>query len=136
MQRPSRLRRFVPLLVGMAFLIGCAPSGQSRSDATAPGAADSSKTLVFVTHTEPTSLSSHRASAWTGSGPGNVIRLFNATLALTDITGASEPYLQESLPQLNTNNWKVFPDGKMETIHVLRPGLTWHDGAPLVANDF
>jgi peptide/nickel transport system substrate-binding protein len=129
-------RRLAPLMMGLAFIVGCAPSGQGRSDSNPRPAADANKTLVFVTHTEPTSLSSHRASAWTGSGPSNVIRLFNATLSLNDITGASEPYLQESLPTLNSNRWKVFPDGKMETTHVLRPGLTWHDGAPVVANDF
>jgi peptide/nickel transport system substrate-binding protein len=37
---------------------------------------------------------------------------------------------------LNTESWKVFPDGSMDTTYVLRPGLTWHDGAPLTANDF
>src|SRR5436305_14754861 len=46
------------------------------------------------------------------------------------------PYLVEALPQLNTGSWKVFPDGRMETTHRLRPNLTWHDGAALTADDF
>src|SRR5205085_2800972 len=40
------------------------------------------------------------------------------------------------LPQLNTDSWKVFPDGTMETTYRLRPNLVWHDGAPLTADDW
>ena len=39
----------------------------------------------------------------------------------------------ESLPQLNTDTWRVGSDGRMETTYRLRPNLTWHDGAPLTA---
>jgi peptide/nickel transport system substrate-binding protein len=39
------------------------------------------------------------------------------------------------LPQLNTDTWKLFPDGSMETTFRLKPNLTWHDGAPLTADD-
>jgi len=39
-------------------------------------------------------------------------------------------------PQLNTDTWRVFPDGTMETTYRLRQGLTWHDGQPLEAGDF
>jgi peptide/nickel transport system substrate-binding protein len=63
-------------------------------------------------------------------------RLFNAALALVDGTGAPRPYLAETLPQLNSESWQVFPDGRMETTYRLRPNLTWHDGAPLTADDF
>lgn len=45
------------------------------------------------------------------------------------------PQLAEKLPELNTSDWQVFPDGQMETIYRLRPGLTWHDGTPLTAED-
>ena len=41
-----------------------------------------------------------------------------------------------TLPELGTNSWQVFPDGTMETTYQLRPNLTWHDGAPLTAEDF
>ena len=46
------------------------------------------------------------------------------------------PYLAESLPQLDSNTWKVFPDGTMETTYRLKPNLVWHDGRPLTADDF
>src|SRR5206468_1881467 len=69
------------------------------------------------------------ASEWTK-------RAFNASLALVDGTGAAKPYLADALPQLNTDTWKVTPDGKMETMYRLKANLTWHDGTPLTADDF
>ena len=62
--------------------------------------------------------------------------LFNATLDYRDEREVPHPYLAEALPQLNTDTWRVFPDGRMETTYKLRPNLTWHDGTPLTAEDF
>jgi ABC-type transport system substrate-binding protein len=70
------------------------------------------------------------------NGPLNTTRLFNAALSMIDDKGAPIPYLAESLPQLNTDAWRVFPDGRMETTYRLRANLTWQDGAPLTADDF
>lgn len=72
-------------------------------------------------------------------GPNSPIltrRLFNASHALIDPAGKPRPYLAETLPQLNTESWKVLADGRMETIYRIRRGLTWHDGQPLTAEDF
>jgi peptide/nickel transport system substrate-binding protein len=64
------------------------------------------------------------------------LRPFNAFLELVDDQGRVLPYLAETLPALNSDSWQVFPDGRMETRTTLKPGLTWHDGAPLTASDF
>jgi peptide/nickel transport system substrate-binding protein len=61
--------------------------------------------------------------------------LFSATLAVWDQKGSPSPVLAETLPQLNTESWRVLPDGRMETVYRLRAGLTWHDGVPLTAED-
>jgi peptide/nickel transport system substrate-binding protein len=63
-------------------------------------------------------------------------RLFNATIALSDDRDVYQPYLVEALPRLNTDSWRVFPDGRMETTYRLRPNLVWHDGLPLTPEDF
>src|SRR5207244_9965308 len=70
------------------------------------------------------------------NGPLTTTRLFNASLALFDDKGLARPYLAEALPQLNTDTWRVLPDGRMETTYRLRDNLTWHDGASLTAEDF
>jgi peptide/nickel transport system substrate-binding protein len=64
------------------------------------------------------------------------MRIFNAGLVLHNDRGLPSPYLAESIPQLGTDSWRVLPDGRMETTYRLRSGLTWHDGTPLVGDDF
>jgi peptide/nickel transport system substrate-binding protein len=70
------------------------------------------------------------------NAPERTRRLFNAELAQTDNTGVARPYLAEALPQLNSEDWRILPDGRMATIYRLRPSLTWQDGRPLTAEDF
>src|SRR2546422_5456927 len=55
---------------------------------------------------------------------------------MMDSSGVIHPYLAETLPQLNAESWRLFPDGRMETTYRLKPNLTWHDGQPLTAEDF
>jgi peptide/nickel transport system substrate-binding protein len=62
--------------------------------------------------------------------------LFNAKIALDDDHGAFRPFLVEGLPRLNTDTWRLLPDGRMETTYRLKPGLVWHDGNPLTPQDF
>jgi peptide/nickel transport system substrate-binding protein len=84
---------------------------------------------------EPASLAS-KPLRESGSGVSSTTRLFNAELDIEDGGSTTQPYLAEALPRLHSDTWQVFPDGRMETIHRLRPDLVWHDGAPLVADDF
>jgi peptide/nickel transport system substrate-binding protein len=62
--------------------------------------------------------------------------IVNAKLAFRDEQGLPFPVLAETLPELNTDSWRVFPDGRMETTYRLRPNLTWHDGLPITAEDW
>src|SRR5438132_50038 len=116
-------------------LVGCntAPSASPRGQAAAESPSGSSKTLVMAVRYEVVGLAPKRleaaASEWTK-------RPFNASLAIVDGSGARQPYLAESLPKLDSDSWKVSPDGKMETTYRLKPNLTWHDGQPLTADDF
>lgn len=126
------------LLILLCLTLASACAAPPPSSTTAGGQASSgapSRTVVILTHVEPTSLSEHRALYTTGSNPSDAKRLFNASLTLTDYQGVARPYLAERLPELNTESWRVFPDGRMETVYRLRPNLTWHDGAPFTAED-
>ncbi len=64
------------------------------------------------------------------------VRLFNAGLDYIDEKETVHPYLAEATPKLNTDSWRVFPDGRMETTYQIKQSLTWHDGAPLSAEDW
>jgi len=93
------------------------------------------KTLVLLARVEP-AAATPRVDLSGGTATNIINRLFTAGLAYNDDRQVPYPYLAEALPQLNTDTWRVFPDGRMETTYVLRPGLTWHDGTPLSAEDF
>jgi peptide/nickel transport system substrate-binding protein len=93
------------------------------------------RTVAIAVRGEPPSLAIRSVTPFT-----NALRvpltLFNATLDWTDERETPFAYLAEALPQVNTESWRVFPDGRMETTYRLKPNLTWHDGAPLSADDF
>jgi peptide/nickel transport system substrate-binding protein len=134
-----RFRFPVLTMMALTLLAGCGPSAPQ---ATGPGQQVSGRsesrptpTLVTVVRVEPTSLAAAAITA-SGAGVGFVTRVFNAGLDLTDAHDRSLPYLAEALPQLNTDSWRVFPDGRMETVYRLKPNLTWQDGTPLATEDF
>lgn len=133
------MRPLAVAFIGVFALGACArpapgPGNRpERPEVPEAGSGSASRTLIGAYRFEVTDL----APKITGSNsPVGSKRLFNADLALVDSAGSRRPYLAEELPQLHTDTWRVFPDGRMETTYRLRPGLTWHDGRPLSAEDF
>jgi peptide/nickel transport system substrate-binding protein len=86
----------------------------------------------MLIRTEPRTLAS-RVTVGSGRAVQDVV---NADLTYRDGQDVPQAYLAEALPKLGTDSWRVFPDGRMETVYRLRPGLVWHDGTPLTADDF
>jgi peptide/nickel transport system substrate-binding protein len=130
----SRLLGLVVLLSG--FMAGCAgPAGAPFPSGAAEQQAGPSKTLVVVGRAEPPSLSS-RAFRSLGLTPDLPTRIFNAHLTIRNDAGVPVPYLAQAVPELNTDTWRVNPDGTMETTYRLKPNTIWHDGQPLTADDF
>ncbi len=107
-------------------------SGVSRAPSGAPAAEP--RTLVVAVRSEANSAAARLFGA--ASFNATPSSLFNAGLALVNQRQEASPYLSEALPQLDTDTWRVFPDGRMETTYRLKPSLTWHDGTPLTAEDF
>jgi ABC-type transport system substrate-binding protein len=95
-----------------------------------------SRTLVLIARAQPEGPASRSLRAVSGRTVDTTLRLWNAGLALNNEKEVPSPYLAEELPQLNTDSWRVLPDGRMETTYHLKPNLTWHDGHPLTADDF
>src|SRR5712692_4367357 len=133
----SNMNRCVQILVAAALMCGCAQASGSPTTANGPSPSvdlSAGKTLVTIVRSE---ASSAAAKALQTSGSNiTPATLFNAGLAILDVHKVPYPELAESLPQLNTDSWKVFPDGRMETTYHLKPNLTWQDGSPLSAEDF
>ena len=130
------------LVVPAILVLGCAPSAgpSASSDQARTAAPTPSRTLVVMTQIEPL-LAPSPLAAGTSTGRGSQAGvLFSAGLSRTgqerDTSAMTVwPELAERLPELSTESWQVFPDGRMETTWVLRSGLSWHDGTPLTAED-
>jgi peptide/nickel transport system substrate-binding protein len=138
------MRRAAGFLVLLMTVVACAParpaapSPQGQEAAPAGQAAASvQRTLVIIGGRAPESIAARPLRQIRGAGqPATTFRAFNAGLALDNERNLPVPYLAAALPQLNSETWRVLPDGRMETTFPLRPGLTWHDGHPLEAGDF
>lgn len=132
MKGPSRYVVFAAVAASM--LTACAPAA-GRPDAGGVASDQQPRqprTLVFITRQEPDDMS---MGGTAGTHDGTAIRLFHGNLVMLDDRQAPFPYLAAALPQLNTDSWRVFPEGKMETIYRLKPNLVWHDGVPFTAED-
>lgn len=124
-----------PLVVAAIALAACAPGpGLPRGTGAIGEGQPPSRTLVIAMHVEPTTLAP-RPPTTSGITPSAPTMIFSGWLVVSDGRNVPRPQLAEKLPQLNTADWQVFPDGQMETTYRLRSGLTWHDGAPLTAED-
>jgi ABC-type transport system substrate-binding protein len=132
--------RLLPFLALFSILIAaCSPASSSTrptGDTSArAGNPDQNKTLVFATRHEPVYISKRGLQSTAPGSTGPTV--FDAGLAMSAGQGMpTELQLAEAYPALNTDTWKVMPDGKMETTWRLRPNLKWHDGTPLTADDF
>lgn len=116
--------------------MACAPpTQQAGTQGEAPPSLNQTRTLVIASLGEPASFTAKFVSS-SGESGGTGTGLFTEELTARDNRGVKIPRLAAALPELNTDTWRVLPDGKMETIYRLRSGLTWHDGTPLTANDF
>jgi peptide/nickel transport system substrate-binding protein len=129
-------QRPVALLI-LLVMVSCAPAAAPRAgDGPAnDSSTQPTRTLVTTIRVEPETLASRLGQAG-GATLTFTRRVFNAYLTLFDDKGQAQPYLAAALPQLNTTSWRVSPDGRMETLYTLKPNITWHDGAPLTADDF
>ena len=131
------------IVIASLILAACtSPDGGRRTGGAQDGGAPRppQRTLVVVANQVPVDFAAKGLAGGVGAGTGvaeNVpATILNATLGIGDERGRITPYLAEAMPQLNTDTWKLFPDGTMETTYRLKPNLTWHDGKPLVADDF
>jgi peptide/nickel transport system substrate-binding protein len=117
------------------LLIGCtAPAGRSP-DSQSPTTTERSRTLVVAVRAEPPSLA-RRGLRSLGLTADLSPHMFNADLTVRNDEGVPIPYLAEAVPKLDTQTWKVNRDGTMETRYALKPGIVWHDGQPITADDW
>jgi peptide/nickel transport system substrate-binding protein len=70
-----------------------------------------------------------------GGGARELGHMLNQYLANIGPDGTAVPRLLAEFPAVDKGTWQVMPDGRMQVTYKLRPGVTWHDGTPLTADD-
>lgn len=91
---------------------------------------EASKTLAVVLRTEAFDLTD------TASSRNRIsVAMFGAALVNTDAADNPFPVLAEAVPQLNSEDWRVFPDGQIDRIRVTWSGDPNVTLARLLAGD-
>jgi peptide/nickel transport system substrate-binding protein len=122
--------------VSVLAIAACAGPPDQQGSGQQGGGQRQPTTLRLSSRFEVQTLAFKYPDAAQGGASAQAKRAMNAGFALIDGKAQGQPELAEHLPQLNTESWQVFPDGRMTTTYRLRSGLTWHDGNPLTADDF
>jgi ABC-type transport system substrate-binding protein len=136
-----RIRAVAGGCLAIVLLLGaCAPaqrpagSEQGGESAGAPGAARAPvRVVAAITGNPPAFVTWLSATGLRGIDA--VQDLLTTGLAGVDNTGVVQPRLAETVPSIDNGLWVVHTDGRMETTWKIRPGATWHDGAPFTAED-
>src|SRR5438067_1394768 len=103
-------RIFWPLLLAcLAAACAAPPSSVAPGPSAGAGPAQPDRALIAAILVEPKTLAA-RIIGQSGASLSLSRRLFNADLALLDDQSNPYPYLAEALPQLYTDDWKVFPE--------------------------
>src|SRR5262245_14777242 len=123
MNRPGFAR--VVTFIALVAIAGCAPvAAACQPDQPGVGVPTAPQPrVVLVSRGDPASLATRPFA--TNAGSFQLVRVFNATLSYKDENQAPNPYLAQSVPQLDTDTWTVSQDGRMTTTWRLRPNLTW-----------
>jgi len=129
----------LPVTIACVILtvMGCAPAAQNqRQEQGAAVAAAPSGPKVLRMGMRAADAPDPSAGG-VGFNNEEVGYMLHSSLAVYDpTTNVLHPRLAERVPTLETGDWTVLPDNKMEVTWKLRPNVTWHDGTPLGAEDF
>jgi ABC-type transport system substrate-binding protein len=141
--RPRTLAsHFVWLCAATVLLVGCAQSpaarpadgGAAPSQSAATTGAPKTLRIAIDESNEPRAGMPVFASG--NQAAIEHFLMFDAGLTVYDQDGNLQPRIATKVPSLADGDWKVNPDGSMQVTWKLRPDVLWHDGAPLVADDF
>lgn len=117
-------------------LVACGPATPGPG---APGAGPAQpagpKTVVIGILQEPTGFGPFH-SCTSGGGCHQLEEIGMRYLASLDNQTRPYPEVASELPAVDKGTWTVFPDGTMETTLKLRPNVKWHDGTPMLADDW
>lgn len=124
------------LLLAVA-LAGCAPAPDPGGrDGTREGQRQTGPTrLVAAVQGDVHTLYNKLNPRSAVPGIPEIEKLVATGLVTEDQEVVLAPRLAETVPTLENGQWKLLPDGRMETNWRIRQGAQWHDGAPFTSDD-
>jgi len=125
------------MLTLVLVLAACAPAPPTASQARPPAEARPAATKRIVAGIRGTTPVLYRKLQVGASYSGLTYLepMVNAGMVTIDTEGALHPQLAEAVPTIENGEWKLFPDGRMQTTWKIRSGAQWHDGKPLTTDD-
>ncbi len=121
---------------GTLAIFGCAVPGAGRPAESSAGGEPQFKRITAVITGNPLMLNERFGGAAANvQGLDQVAELLNSPLTTPDEQGRLQAVLVEAVPTIENGLWRLFPDGRMETVFKIRPGVFWHDGAPFTSRD-
>jgi peptide/nickel transport system substrate-binding protein len=135
-------RVFALAIVSILAMSSCAPRQAQSPTANAPQAASQPaaqpKRIVAAIRGDPRTLNDTISGAAAGSsvrGVREIELLLNGGLGMMDDKSVLQPQLATPVPSVENGQWKLFPDGRMETTYKLKPDAKWQDGTAFTADD-
>ena len=124
------------LLASSVLLVGACARPITSGDSTISSAQPPSalKSITIGTIREPTQ--GLILFAGTGLLTMEHTWVFHTGLTAFDPRGNLLPRIAQKVPTIRDGDWQIAPDGSMTVTWQLRPDVKWHDGKPLVADDF
>jgi peptide/nickel transport system substrate-binding protein len=128
---------WLDLIVLATMLAACSPSGRPQGSDFQGDAAGQRpvKRVIAALVGDPPTLSDVINAKGTVPGLSSVQGMLNVGLVTADQRGSLHPRLAEEVPSIENGQWRLFPDGAMETTWKIRPGAQWHDGASFTTAD-
>lgn len=121
------------------LVVGCAPQspGASQGQAADAGSRAPKRITAAMMGNPPVIYERIIGGGSGGRVPGidALELLVNMGLTVKDEKGVLLPVVAEAVPTIENGMWRVFPDGRTETTWKIKPGVTWHDGAPFTSAD-
>jgi len=128
-------RRIVAILVAAVAVAGCAAPGRSTSEVSTTQQPRAAKALVVGIQQEPLSFVGTNSVGPFRGGSGHVPPMLHEYLVTENESGTFESRLAADPLSIESGNWRLNPDGTMDTTWKIKPNVKWHDGAPFTSAD-
>ncbi len=131
--------RILVLSMLLPFVVSCAPPATvppQPQSASQPAANAGPKRLTAAVRGDPHTVYQKLNPRSNVPGIDALEHLVNTGLTVPAADGRDRvAYLAVASATVANGNWRLLPDGSMETTWTIREGVIWHDGMPLTADD-